>query len=269
MKEGLSMVTVYKHEIKNNLKSLLIWAACVGGMGFACILLFSSMQGDMESMAENFASMGAFSDAFGMSQLSIATLIGFYATEVGTIHSLGGAMFAAIISGSMLSKEEDGHTGEFLFSLPIARSKVVLAKWCAVITHILLFNLLCVTLYILGFALLGEDLPAKEYFLYHIMLVLMQTELAAICFAISAFMRKNRIGLGLGIVMLFYAYDLIARVIPDLEDYKIISPFSYANAADVLSTGEIPVSAVLLGGTVLIFGTGIAFGVYRAKDLQP
>ena len=121
------MVTIYKHEIRDYCKSLFIWALCVGGMGAMCILLFSGMQESMENMAENFASMGAFSDAFGMSQLSIATLKGFYATEIGTIHALGGAMFAAVVSANMLSKEEDGHTSEFLFSLPIARGKAVMA----------------------------------------------------------------------------------------------------------------------------------------------
>lgn len=261
------MFTIYKHEIKINVKSLLVWFVCVGGMGFACILLFSSMQGSMESMAENFASMGAFSDAFGMSQLSIATLVGFYATEVGTIHGLGGAMFAAIISTVMLSKEEDGHTSEFLYSLPLGRCKVVTAKWCAAATHICLFNLLCVGMYLLGFLVLDEKIPMKEFFLYHIMQLLMQLEVAAICYAISSFMKKNRLGLGLGIVLLLYAYDLMARVIPDLSDYKIISPFSYANAADVLSTGEIFVTETVTGIGILVISICIAHMVYAGRDL--
>lgn len=261
------MITIYTHEIKTYIKSLLIWFICVGGMGFACILLFSGMQGSMGNMAENFASMGAFSDAFGMSQLSIATLVGFYATEVGTIHGLGGAMFAAIISTNMLSKEEDGHTSEFLFSLPIARGKVVIAKWCAVVTHIFLFNLFCVGMYLLGFVILGEEIPRKEFFIYHSMQILMQLEIAAICYGISAFMKKNKLGLGLGIVLLLYAYDLIARVIPDLSDYKMISPFSYANAADVLSTGEISATAAGIGAGVLIIGICTAYIVYARRDL--
>ena len=113
------MGVIYRHEVKSNWKSLLIWAVCVGSMGLACILLFSSVQESMAGMAESFASMGAFSDAFGMRQLSIVTLTGFYATEVGTIHGLGGGMFAAILGVGMLSKEEDGHTSEFLFKMDI------------------------------------------------------------------------------------------------------------------------------------------------------
>lgn len=261
------MITIYIHEIKAYVKTLLIWGCCVGGMGLACILLFSSMQESMEGMAENFASMGAFSDAFGMNQLSIATLAGYYATEIGTIHTLGGSLFATIISITMLSKEEDGHTSEFLFSLPIARSKVVTAKLEALATHILLFNLLCTGAYLLGIVLLGEDISMKRLFLYHILQFFMQLELAAICYAISACSKKNKLGLGLGIVLLFYAYDLIARVIPDLSDYKIFSPFSYANAADILSTGTVLAEALLLGVGVLAGCICITYMVYTKKDL--
>ena len=261
------MVTIYKHEMKTYLKSLLIWSVCVGGMGAACILLFSSMQESMENMAENFASMGAFSDAFGMSQLNIATLQGFYAAEIGTIHALGGAMFAAIISTNMLSKEEDGHTSEFLFTLSLERGKVVIAKWCAVISHIILMNFICVILYLLGITILGEEMPLKEFFLYHGMQFLMQLEIAGICYAVSAFQRKNKLGLGLGVVLILYAYDLIARVIPDLADYKWFSPFSYANASDLFSTGEVSVGAAILGVCVLGISVCMAYVVYVRKDL--
>ena len=261
------MLTIYQHEIKTNIKSLLIWFACVGGMGLFCILLFSSVEGSMESIADSFASMGAFSEAFGMSQLSIATLAGFYATEVGTIHTLGGAMFAAILSTGMLSKEEDGHTSEFLFTLPVSRVRVVTVKWLAVLTHIVFFNLLCIGLYLIGIAVLGEEMPMKELFLYHGMQCLMQLEIAAICYAISAFMRKNKLGTGLGIALLFYAFDLIARVIPDLSDYKIISPCSYANAADILSTGKIDETATIIGILVLVISICVSYMAYTKRDL--
>lgn len=261
------MSVIYRHEIKEYVRSLLLWSIGVGGMGLACILLFPGMQESMGEVADSFASMGAFSDAFGMSRLSIATLVGFYATEVGTIHGLGGAMFAAVIGTGMLSKEEDGHTGEFLFSLPVARGKVVIAKWCACATHIVLFNLICVFIYLCGIVSLGEDILTDRFALYHIMQLLMQLEIAAVCCAISAFQKKNKLGLGLGMVLLLYAYDLIARVIPDLSDYKMFSPFSYANAADVLGAGEVAFPAVLTGCFILIVGVCISYVVYGKRDL--
>ncbi|MDD6036105.1 MAG: ABC transporter permease subunit [Lachnospiraceae bacterium] len=261
------MGTVYKHEMKQGWKNLIIWGICVGGMGFACILLFSSMEESMKDMAESFASMGAFSEAFGMTQLSIATLAGFFATEVGTIHTLGGAMFAAVISTVMLSKEEDGHTSEFLYTLPITRGKTLTAKWVAIVTEVLAFNLGCTCLYLIGFAILGEEMPMREFLLYMLMQVLMQLELAAVCYAISSFLKKNKLGVGLGLVLLFYAYDLIARVVPDLEKYKPVSPFAYANAADILSTGKIQTGAAVFGAAALILSLCMAAFVYGRRDL--
>ncbi len=261
------MSTIYKHEMKLLYKTLLIWTLAVGGMCFVCILLFNSMKEEMEGMAESFSRMGAFADAFGMSRLSIATLEGFYATEVGTVHSLGAAMFAAIISMVMLSKEEEGHTSEFLFTLPVSRAKVITSKLIAVITDIIIFNVSTVGAYTLGIVILGEDIKFDRLFLYHGMQLLMHLEIAGVCFGLSAFMKKNKLGLGLGIVMICYAYDLMARVIPDLSDYKLLSPFSYSNAADLFSAGEVEVPALLLGMVVMAVCVIAAYVSYGKRDL--
>lgn len=259
---------IFIHEFKMSIKSLFIWILCVAGMGFACIMMYSGMQGDMESMAESFSSMGAFSDAFGMSQLSIGTLIGFYATEIGTIHGLGGAMFAAIISTVMLSKEEDGHTGEFLYSLPVSREKVVWAKIMTLVSDIVAFNIICVLVYMFGFILLGEDIPYKEFFTFHIMQLILQLEIAAICFAISAFMKRNKWGVGIGVALLLYGYDILSRISPKMSDYKLVSPFSYANAAEILSGENIYVSALILGIIVCLICVITSIMVYSKRDLS-
>ena len=122
-------------------------------------------------------------------------------------------------------------------------------------------------LYVVGFVVQSEDIPVKEFVLYHGMQIILQIEIAAICYAISAFMKKNKFGLGLGVVLLLYAYDLMARVIPDLSDYKLISPFSYANAADILSTGKVEVSALVLGVIILVGSIVLAFRRFIRRDL--
>ena len=91
------MNALLKYEWKAGIKSLLIWSLAVGVMGMLCIVLYKSMEDSMAGVAESFASMGAFSDAMGMSTLSIATLKGYFATEIGTVHSLGSSLFAASI----------------------------------------------------------------------------------------------------------------------------------------------------------------------------
>jgi len=166
-----------------------------------------------------------------------------------------------------LSKEEEGHTGEFLFSLPVGKAKVIGAKWLAVFTNIVVFNLLCVAVYCVGFAVSGESIPAKEFALFHAMQLFMHTQVGAMCFAVSACSKRNRIGVGLGAALLLYAFDTVARILPDLADYKFISPFSYSNASDIFSSGEVYTKGALLGAALLVISLATAFGVYSKRDL--
>lgn len=261
------MFRLYKQECKMNFKSLLIWLVCVSGMCLCCILLFSSMEESMGAMAETMASMGAFASAFGMDRLSIATLEGFYAAEVGTIHTLGGAMFAALLGIGLLSKEEEGHTGDFLHTLPISRKEVVGAKYMTLATGITVFNMISVAVYLLGIVILGEQIAMSEFFLYHGMQWMLHMEIGTVCFFISACNRKNKLGIGLGFTFLLYVWDLIGRVIPDLKNTLFLTPFSYANASDVFSTGTVEWKAFVVGLAVLMGALVGAFAVYEKKDL--
>ncbi|MCR5279087.1 MAG: ABC transporter permease [Lachnospiraceae bacterium] len=261
------MKPVFLKEIRLNIKNLLIWSLSVGIIGIICILLYKSMQGDVKEMADAFSNMGAFSDAFGMSTLSIATLAGYFATEVGTVHGLGGGMFAAILAINILSKEEEGHTGEFLFALPVSRSKVVAAKGICVLIMLVLFTLICGLFYVCGFVALGEEIPGKELFIFMLMQLIMNIEIAAVCFAISSISGKNRMGLGLGITLLFYVYDLMGRVVPDAKEYLFVGPYAYANASEIFSNAETPVKALVTGAVVAVVAAVSAFFIYNKRDL--
>ncbi len=261
------MKHILYRELKLNLKTFLIWSLSVGAIGLICILLYQSMEGDMKDMADMFSNMGAFSDAFGMSTLSIATLSGYFATEVGTVHGLGSGMFAAILAADIISKEEDKHSGEFLFTLPVSRSKVLTAKGICVAIMLVLFTVICAIFYVSGFWYLGEELPTSEFVTFMLRQLLMNIEIAAICFAISAFSGKSKMGMGLGITLFFYVYDLMGRVVPDLKDYLFIGPYSYANASEIFSGIEVSASALILAVCVSVCATICAYVIFGKRDL--
>jgi len=261
------MITLFKHEFKQNLKSLLIWSISVGTLGLMCVLLYSSMTEDMQNLSDSFSNMGAFSDAFGMSTLGIGTLKGFFATEVGAVHGIGSGMFAAIMATSLLSKEEDGHTGEFLYSLPISRGKVVAVKIASCLTELVLFGIITGLMYISGVFILGEDFDIKLFVLYMLSVLLMNIEIACICVAFSAFVKKNMIGAGLGIALLFYFTDLICRISPDLESFIDYGPYSLANATDIFAELSIGSTAYVISVLVILGAVATAFIKYTRKDL--
>lgn len=261
------MKSVLKRELLLNVKSLLIWSISVGLMGLVCILLYQSMEGEMKDMADAFSNMGAFSEAFGMSTLSIASLKGYFATEIGAVHGLGSAMFAAIVAIGIISKEEDAHTGEFLFSLPLSRSKILVAKGICVAIMLVVFTAVCTCFYLIGFEVVGEEMPMDQFFTFMGRQLLMNAEIAGICFGLSSLAGKNRIGLGLGIALLCYTYDVMGRVIPDLKEYLYMGPYSYANASEIFTDADTPVKGIVLAVVILICGVVFAFWNYGRRDL--
>lgn len=260
-------MTLYKHEMKMSLKSLLIWTLCVGGLCLGCILLYTSLEDSLQEIAEVYSNMGAMSVALGMDKMSLATLTGFYATEIGMMHGLGGAMFAAILGTGIVSKEEAGHTSEFLNVFPIGRNSVIIQKYAALISNIFLFNLVCTGLYMLGFVALGEEMMMKEMLLFHVLQFLMQAEVGTICFMISAFSKKNLMGAGLGMAVLLFAADMMCRIIPAIENLKYVTPFYYANGADVFTYGTADGKMLAVAAVVIAAAFGAAFVRYGRKDL--
>lgn len=261
------MLSIFKHEFKLGFKSLLIWTLSVGLMGLACILLYKNMEGEVQDMADMFSSMGAFSDAFGMSTISIATIGGFFATEVGAVHGIGSAMFAALMATVLLSKEEDAHTGEFLYSLPVSRANIVIAKVMALLAELIIFTAVCGLCYAAGFMALGEEIPTENLLTFLGRMLLMNVEISAVALIISACSSKNRIGVGLGLALMFYAYDLVGRVVPDMKDYLFVGPYSYANASEIFAGKDTPVTAMVTAVVVIVVSAAAAMSIYLKKDL--
>lgn len=260
-------MTLLKQEWKMNFKSLLIWTLCVGLCCSGCILLFESVAESMEEMGQMFAQMGNFSAAFGMDKVSIATLAGFYATEISIIFLVGGAMFAAMTGAVLLSKEEEGHTMEFLHTMPVSRTYIYLWKYVALLLLILVFNLVCIGLDIIGFLVIGEEIAMTEYVEYHVLALVMQIEVGSICYLISAVCRRKQIGLALGLAVLFYLMDIMCNIVPDLEFLKFFTPFYYANAAQIYSGGDSRMGLMVLGlavTAVVIIAGGL---VYKKRDM--
>ena len=258
---------ILRHEWKMNLKALLVWTICVGISCCGCILLFSSVADSMGAMAQGFAEMGSFSAALGMDKVSIATLSGYYASEISIIFSLGGAMFAAMTGAVLLSKEEEGHTAEFLFTLPVSRSYILMWKYVAMLVLIFLFNGICIGFDIAGFLGIGEEILWKEYFLYHVASLVMQIEVGSICFLLSALSRRKQIGLGLGIAVFFYLMDIMCRIVPELGFLQYLTPYYYTNAADIFSGEGIKYGLTLLGVCISMVAVAAAGVVYSRRDL--
>lgn len=260
-------MNILGHELKQGKLSLSIWTASITFLFVICIFMYPEMKHEMEDVSDIFASMGGFSEAFGMDKLGFGEFIGFYSVECGNILGLGGAIFASITAITALAKEEKDHTAEFLLTHPVSRMRVVAEKLCSVILQVIVLNTAVFVISAICIAMIDEDVELKKIVLIHVANLIMQLELSAICFGISAFIRRGSLGIGLGMSMILYFLNIIANITEEAEWLNYITPFGYTQGADIVDSASLDMPLIALGCLYAAVALTAAFIKYTKKDI--
>lgn len=260
-------MTILKHELSRGRSSLLIWTAAISFMLAICVLIYPEVSAQMGDISDLFADMGAFTQAFGMDRLNFGEFIGFFGIECGNVLGLGGAFFAALMGISALAKEEKEHTAEFLLTHPVSRSRVITQKLLAVWVQVTILNLAVIAVTALSVLAIGEKADVGTMALVFLAYYLMQIEVAAVTFGISAFLRRGSLGIGLGLAAAMYFLNIIANLMEETEFLKFITPFGYTESADIIADKAIPLSYLCAGMALAVVGVTASFLKYTKKDI--
>ena len=135
--------------------------------------------------------------------------------------------------------------------------------------QILLLNLVITVVSILSTLIISEPIPWRELLLLHLAFLLCQIEVASICFCISAFMHNSSLGIGIAVPLGFYFLNIICNISSEARALKYITPYSYCEAADIISSGSLSTSYIIVGMALAAVCLAAAFIYYPKKDLRP
>ena len=260
-------LVLLRHELWQGRYGLLLWSIVIGGMLGICILIYPQMSGQMEDISGMFRDMGGFSAAFGMDKINFGEFLGYFGVECGNVLGLGGAFFAAILGVSALAKEEKERTAEFLLTHPVSRRAVTAQKFGGMLLQILILNLAVLAVTFFAVLAVGERPQWDRMLLLFLAYVLLQVEIGAICFGISAFVSDRGVGIGLGVAVCFYFLNLIANLTEKAEFLSYVTPFGYADGADIIANGRISGGYLAVELCFGAAGTAAGFLRYRKKDI--
>lgn len=254
-------------EVRENISLTLIWSLLLAAMLIMVILLFPAMAADMSSLLGMMRNLGPFAQALKLDSLPVNQLIGFYAMESENMLGIAGSFFAAYLGAKLLAKEEGQHTAEFLLSLPIRRRSVYWQKWAALLTLLVIFNLIIMVLAALVIYLGQQSLPWIDFIQLHLALFLVQAFFAGLTYGLSTFFRAENLALSMGLVFLLYFINIIINLWPALKFLRFFTPFQFAYAADILKQGlDWSLIAVFILVTVMVLF--LASLHYENKDIQ-
>ena len=261
-------MTVFLHEIRSNKIALLIWSAVISFMLGVCVIIYPEMSSQMGNISEMMSQMGSFSDAFGMDQLNFGEFMGYFGIECGNVLGLGGAMFAAILGASMLSKEENGHTAEFLLTHPLSRARIMTEKLFAAFAQVCIMNVAVIAITTACILAINVDADAATLALMFLAYFILQIEIVAITFGLSAIMKKGALGAGLGLVFGLYFANILANLTEELEFLNFITPFGYAAAANIIPDKSLNLGYIAVGMGLAALGIAFAYFKYTKKDIS-
>ncbi|HTX89566.1 MAG TPA: ABC transporter permease subunit [Bacteroidales bacterium] len=263
---------LFRKEMKRHALSLVIWMIVI-------TLLISVTMSAFRTFVENQSKIlgmislipkGALSFK-GVTDINgLFSVLGFYATNNVIYMMLLGSIFAVVISSGILLKEEYQKTAEYLVSRPLTRSEIFCSKAAVVFVHVLLLNLVTALA-----GLVCMLLVKKEPFSFPAFLVLsLYTFLLNLLFAaagllISTLVKRPRpiTTVSIGIVMILYFINTIAKITESISWIGYVSPFHYVRLDVVSPAYSAELSNLLFfTGFILLFSV-LSYRLYLRKDI--
>ncbi len=265
------MKNLFKAEFKRNFKSLILWTVIVSGLALLMLLLFPTFENlyaELEALLENYPEN--FLNAFGLGEggIRMDDIYGWFGVEGYLFVLLIGSVYAGLLGGGLLSKEEDDKTIEFLLSKPVTRSQIYFGKWAVVMTNLFLLNLVVSGVLLVSF-IAFDEIRWTIWALYSFAPVIIQLIFASLGFLISIFVTKSRAvtSIALGLVIGLYGLDLIASLTETSEVLKYFTPYEYVNAVTIVNEQALNPIYMLISAGIILAALLSGWGFYLRKDI--
>ena len=170
-------------------------------------------------------------------------------------------------AGATAAEEERG-TIDWLLSTPLSRTRVMLEKGLGVLLAVLAAGIALLVVLLIGSPVAGLDLGVGGIAAATASLVFLGWAYGALALAVGAATgsRWAATGVAVGFGLAGYLLTSLARIVPALESWRWLSPFTWYASRDALQ-GQLHAGylAALLGTTLVC--AALAVLAFRRRDL--
>ncbi|HEY3367726.1 MAG TPA: ABC transporter permease subunit [Symbiobacteriaceae bacterium] len=267
-------MTLFRQHAKSEAASTLTWAIVFGLLGVFTVYMFEMMRSsgslaELEKTLEN--AQGVLKALVGNGGQSLLSAEGWLAGYVlGGWSSLVYVVFTAMFVVGMITREMDRRTMEFVLSLPVSRTQLLLSRWLALagsLATVLLAQFIGVWATV---GALGYDVSLGRIALTQFNSLLLYLFLGSLMLLVSLFFDDYgagtgvMLGIGLGLDLLHMATGESTGVMKSLHD---VLPFSFLNVQAIMIKGTVPWGdmAILAVGAGLFLALSI--WVFQRKQI--
>lgn len=263
-------MSIYWQELRFYRRSMLIWIITLCSIAIVFLSMYNGLAAQIDSfkaVISNYpkALLAIINFKFEMFY-SIYGFLGYLMTFIW----LAGAIQAANLGVSAISKEVSGKTADFLLSKPISRNSVLIQKLLAILTVLVVTNIAFTTFAVLGARLISPStFELKLCVLIALTLFFVQLFFLFIGFLLGTVLPKVKSVISVSMPLVFGLFILssFSSILEKPETFYF-SAFKYFDAYYIFQNGHYDYKYLwtLLG--IMAFCTVISFVVYNRKDIN-
>ncbi len=262
--------TIYLHEFRTRLKSVVIWSLSVA---FLIVFFFSmfTIFVDQAALMNEFLARypQEMRAAFGMDRIDMASVLGFYSFVFMFVQLCLGIQ-ASNYGFGLVSIEENELTADFLLSKPVSRMQVLTSKLLAALTSLTITNLAVWAISFTAIELFrgGHAYEPGTLLLLLISIVIFQLFFLSVGLVISLLVRRVRSVTPYALGLAFGAYVLSAfsGIFGDVK-LELITPFKHIDAASIVRDGAYNPPLLLLNVAVTLVALVLSYWMYTRRDI--
>lgn len=262
---------MFRRELKVNLKSFIIWTLVLVFLFILVFVLYSTIIGTEKIDNINELIKVFPEDVLRMFNLDIThidTAFGWMETEGVIFALLITGVYSSIIGCNILLKEENDKTIEYLSSLPVKRSQIVLNKaLCGLLYVVIMIILFGISNYIcLGIL---EKFDKKVFIYLSLAPIFSNIVIFSFSLFISTFVHKTKqiLSFGLGFVFISYFLSIVSEMSDKVKFLRYFSVYTLADTRGIIKDERISLIYVGLALLLTIVFIVLSLIRYNKKEL--
>jgi ABC-2 type transport system permease protein len=264
-------MNIFIHELKAYRKSAIIWSVSLVVIAVLMLSMFPAINKDAVGFKKLLQVYPpAVTRAMGISVDSVTSFLGFYSSLTLLYVILCGAIQAMNLGTSIISKEANGKTADFLLTKPVKREAIITAKVLAAIVSLIYTNII----YISGASIMAKVVNTtsfnyKIFFMLSLTVFFVQLMFMFLGIVVSVIVPKIKsvLTVSLSTVFGFFFLDMFSSVI-GVNNTRYIIPFRYYDSAYIIKNSAYEGKFIILEIMFIIVTLTVSYFLYSKKDIH-
>lgn len=263
----MSALEIAVRSLRSYRRTLLVWVVAVGALGALQVLFWPAFRDQAEQLDQLVESLPAALRAF-VGGRDLLTPEGFLNSRFSSIFPLLFAVYATFRMSSETAGEEQDGGFELILAAPVARWQLLLGKFGATVAVLVAVTTGLGLLAAVAAVTVDLGVPVVRILASTAAMALLGIAFAGVTLAVAGLTgrRGTSLGAGAGLAVAASVFYSFAPLVPALEDWRWLSPFTHAIGYDPLSNGlDLGRSLILV--TIAVVGATVGAVAFERRDV--